>query len=63
MALTSCNAFLSIVLVLCSVLITFLAPSTTAASIRNRCLSSSMRSSSDDSRCSLDFNSPFSAET
>lgn len=59
--LTSCNAFLSIVLLLCSVLMTFFAPSTTAASILSRWRSSSMRSSSDDSSCSCDRISPFSA--
>lgn len=58
--LTSCRAFLSIVLLLWSVLITFLAPSTTAASIRNRWRNSSILSSSDDSSCSADLVSPFS---
>ena len=58
--LTSCKAFLSIVLVLCKVLITFFAPSTTAASIRNRWRNSSMRSSNVVSSCSFDLSSPFS---
>lgn len=61
LVLTSWSAFLSIVLLLCKVRMTFFAPSTTAASILKRWRSSSMRSSSDDSSCSWDRISPFSA--
>lgn len=47
---TSVKAFLSATLALCRRRITFLAPSTTAASIRNRCRSSSTLSSNASSR-------------
>lgn len=50
MTRTSVKAFLSATLALCRRRITFLAPSTTAASIRRRCRSSSTLSSSASSR-------------
>lgn len=53
--LTSWRAFFSAILELCNVLITFLAPSTTAASILNLCLSSATRSSNGVSKCDSDF--------
>lgn len=58
--LTSCSAFLSCTLLFCKIRITFLAPATTAASIRKRCNSSSMRSSKDVSK-SHPLLSPFSS--
>lgn len=62
LSLTSWSAFLSGTLLFCSIRITFLAPATTAASIRKRCKSSSMRSSSDVSNSRPPL-SPFSSVT